>query len=96
MITLIAKLKAKPGQEALLAAEAVKLAKSVQQNEKGCLMYIPHVSVDNPAEVTFVEKYADQEAFDVHGRSDYFKSFSRACKELLDERIQIQFLKELD
>jgi quinol monooxygenase YgiN len=95
MITLIAKLKAKPGKEALLAEECVKLAKNVRGNEKGCLMYTPHVSTENSAEIVFVEKYTDQEAFNAHGQTPYFKAFKEKCGEFADGNSQIQFLKEL-
>ena len=95
MITLIARLKAQPGKEALLAEECKKIAKVVQENEKGCLMYAPHAAVDNPEEITFIEKYADQEAFDAHVKTPYFKEFGGQIKELLAEKTQVQFLKEL-
>jgi quinol monooxygenase YgiN len=95
MITIIAKAKAKPGKEVLLADESVKLAKLVRENEKGCLMYIPHVSTDNPAEIVFVEKYVDEAASNVHGQATYFKAFLEACQELLSEELQIQSLQEL-
>lgn len=95
MITLVAKLKAQPGKETLLAEECVKVAMIVREKEKGCLMYIPHVSVNNAAEITFVEKYADQEALDLHAQTPYFKQFGQNIRELLAEKMQLQFLKEL-
>ncbi|MDD4239206.1 MAG: putative quinol monooxygenase [Desulfotomaculaceae bacterium] len=95
MITLIARLKAKPGKEALLAEECVKLAKHVRENEQGCLMYIPHVSTENPAEIIFVEKYTDQEAFNAHGQTPYFKAYKENSAELIDGNSQLQFMKEL-
>lgn len=95
MITLVAKLKAQPGKEALLAEECIKIARVVQEKEKGCLMYLPHVSVKNPAEITFIEKYADQEALDTHAQTTYFKQFGENIRELLAEKTQIQLLKEL-
>lgn len=55
MITLIARIIAKPGKEALLAEECIKIARIVREQEKGCLMYIPHVSANNLAEITFLK-----------------------------------------
>ena len=95
MITLIAKLKAKPGKESLLAEESKKIAQKVRENEKSCLMYIPHVSVENPAEIVFVEKYADQEALDAHFKTPYFKALAEKFGELLDEEPELKTLKEL-
>jgi quinol monooxygenase YgiN len=95
MVTLIATAKAKPGKEALLTEEAVKLAKLVREKESGCLMYVPHVAADNPAVVVFVEKYVDQAAFDFHGQTQYFNAFLKACEDILAGDLQLQFLQEL-
>lgn len=95
MITLIAKAKAKPGKEALLAEECTKLAKKVRENEKGCLMYIPHVSAENPAEIIFIEKYTDQEAFNAHVQTPYFKAYKEATAGFVEGDTQLQFIKEL-
>jgi quinol monooxygenase YgiN len=95
MITLTAKLKAQPGKEALLAKECIKLAESVREKEKGCVMYVPHISAENFAEIVFFEKYSDQAAFDFHGQTPYFKAFTEKFDELLDGELQIQFLNEL-
>jgi quinol monooxygenase YgiN len=49
MVTLIARLIAKPGKEVLLAEECAKMRKIVREQEQGRLTYIPHVAADNPA-----------------------------------------------
>jgi len=96
VVTLTAKIKAKPGKEAALVEECVKLAKLVREKEKGCLMYIPHVSQDNPGEVVFFEKYVDEAAFELHGNTPYFNAFKTALEDLMSGDLEIQFLKELD
>lgn len=95
MVTILAKLKARPGKEKILADECVQLAKEVRNNESGCLLYIPHVSVENPEEIVFFEKYQDQSAFDFHAATSYFKAFAAKLGELLDESLIIQVLNEL-
>ncbi len=95
MITLIARLKAKPGKESLLAEESKKIAQEVRENEKACLMYIPHVLVKNPAEIVFVEKYVDQEALDAHFQTPYFKALAEKFGDLLDGEPELKILKEL-
>ena len=95
MITLIARIIAKPGKEALLAEEIVKIARIVREQEKGCLMYVPYVSANNAAEITFLEKYADQDAVDAHVQTPYFKQYREITKEYIAERFPIQFLTEL-
>jgi quinol monooxygenase YgiN len=94
MVTLIARLTAKPGKETLLAEECMKICKIVRKQEQGCLMYMPHVSADNPAEIVFVEKYVDQDALNAHSQSPYFIQYRENTKGLVADRV-IQFLKEL-
>jgi len=95
MITVLAKLVAKPGMEARLAEACITQAKEVNAKEKDCLLYIPHVSKENPTEITFFEKYTDQEAFEAHKQTPYFKSFSVSCADLLAGDLEVQILEEL-
>jgi quinol monooxygenase YgiN len=95
MITVLARLKARPGMESLLAEECMALAREVREKEKGCLMYIPHVSKENPAEIIFFEKYTDQEALQTHMKSPYFTAVAVKFHEILEGQPVIQILKEL-
>ena len=95
MITLIAKVKAQPGKEALLAEECKKIAKEVREKEKNCLMYIPHISIENPSVIIFVEKYTDQEALDAHFQTPYFKALIEKFGELLAEEPELHTMNEL-
>ena len=95
MVTLIAKLKAVVGKEAILAGECVKIAMEVREKENGCLMYVPHVSTENPGEIVFVEKYESQEALDAHLQTAHFKALAKKFKDLLDGPPVLQFYKEL-
>ena len=95
MVTLIAKLKAKPGKEALLAEECMKIVKEVREKEKNCLMYVPHISIENPAVIIFVEKYVDQEALEAHFQTPYFKALVEKFGELLAEEPELHTLNEL-
>lgn len=96
MITLIATLKAKPGKEQLLYEECANIVKLVRTNEPGCLMYEPHISVEDNKEIIFVEKYEDQVAFDLHTTTTYFKAFAAKFDQLLAEPLHLKFLKELE
>ncbi|MGI6066816.1 MAG: putative quinol monooxygenase [Bacillota bacterium] len=95
MVTLIAKMKAKPGKEKALIEECIKIANEVREKEQDCLMYIPHVSQDNPAEILFVEKYSDQSALDFHSASSYFNAFADKFDDLLDGPPELQKYDEL-
>lgn len=95
MITVLAKLKAKPGKETILAEGCIALAKEVREKEKGCLMYIPHVSTENPSEIVVFEKYVDRDALTAHMQSPYFLAAAANFPEILDGQPVIQILNEL-
>jgi len=82
MIVVVAKLKALAGKEEELAAVCLGLAKEVRENEKECLMYDPHISVKNPGEIVFLEKYASPEAQSLHRQTPYFKEASKQIGKL--------------
>ena len=95
MVTILARLKAKPGKEKLLAEECVKIAQEVREKEKGCKMYVPHVSANNPGEFVFFEQYENQEAFDIHAGSPHFKALAKKFGDLLDGPPVIEKLNEI-
>lgn len=74
MVVLIVKLRVKPGSE-----EQCKLYMRNMEvhthKEPGCLMYIAHQSVDDPAQLAFYEQYTDMAAFETHTKSSYFNEF---------------------
>ena len=95
MITVLATFKALPGKEAILAEGCTAIAKEVREKEKGCLMYVPLVSVENPAEIVFLEKYVDQEAMQAHLQSTYFIAATARFPELLEGKPVMKIFKEL-
>ncbi len=95
LISLVAKLRARPGKETLLAEECVRLAQAVRNQERGCLAYIPHVSVKDPAEIVFFEQYAGQEDLDNHRQTPHYKAASEKFKDLLAGPPEVTMLKEL-
>lgn len=95
MITVLATLKALPGKEDELKEICMGLAQKVQANEPGCLIYLPHTAKDDPAEITFIEKYKDQQAFKEHCKTAYFLEASNKFKELIAGPLQVKFLEEL-
>lgn len=96
MITLIARLSAKPGKETLLYEECRNIVKQVREKEPACKMYVPHLSENNPQEIVFIEKYANKEAFDNHLNSPHFKALAEKFDDLLEGAPDLQLLKELD
>ena len=67
MPSVVATIKVKEDKVEEAKALFAKLAKDVSANEPGTLAYIPHQRADEPTTFLFYEKYADGEAFKIHG-----------------------------
>jgi quinol monooxygenase YgiN len=95
-ITVIAKLKVKPGNEAQFEAAARKMIEAMRPAEPGALQYVLHRGQKEHAnEFVYYEVYQDQAAFDLHGKTDHMKAFGGAIGALLDGRPQVDILQEV-
>ena len=74
MVVLIVKLRVKPGSEEQ-CKRYMRTLEEHTRREPGCLMYIAHQSVDDPAQLAFYEQCTDMAAFDAHTKSSYFTEF---------------------
>lgn len=95
-VSLIAKIKAKPGSESDLEAAFRDMIKKVRAAEPGCQAYILHKSNQDPTMFVWFETYADQAAFDAHRKTDHMKEMGQRIANLLDGRPQVEVLTELD
>ncbi|MFC3811046.1 putative quinol monooxygenase [Lacihabitans lacunae] len=92
MVTLIAKLEAKPGKEdETLTALQILVEKTTQ--EPGNIDYILHQEKENKCAFVFYERFKDMEAFDAHSASSYIQEFRASAAELLERPGQITFLE---
>ena len=96
MITILAVLKAHLGKETELAEICAQLAKVVRAKEEGNLMYIAHVTVNDPTEIILMEKYKDEQAVADHRHSAHFKEAGAKFKDLLAAPPVIKILNELE
>src|SRR5579872_1521151 len=95
-ITVIAKLKVKPGSEQQFETAARKMIETMRAAEPGALQYVLHRGQKEHAnEFVYYELYKDQAAFDVHGKTDHMKAFGGAIGALLDGRPQVDILEEV-
>ena len=94
MIVLIAEMKVKPGYENILADGCMKMAETVRENEEGCMMYTPYVSLADPAEMIMVEKYADEQALEFHTQTPYYKEGMNKLKEILAAPMEVERYNE--
>jgi quinol monooxygenase YgiN len=87
-VSVIAKLIAKEGKRDELVEQLSKLVVAAQ-DEPGTLVYSLNVSTTEPDVVYFFELYADQQALDVHGKSDAFKAAGAGMGDLLGGRPEL-------
>jgi len=95
MLTVIATLKVKPGQEETLVAGMQKMIAHVQANEPGTLAYVLHRSTADPTTFVVYEVYADQAAFATHGSSQPMQEFFALAGGILDGRPDIAMYEEI-
>jgi quinol monooxygenase YgiN/catechol 2,3-dioxygenase-like lactoylglutathione lyase family enzyme len=75
MITVTAMQVLKPGKEAELRALMVDLTAKVKANEPGCATFDWVHDDANPQNYLVIEQYVDQQAYDLHGKTQYLKDF---------------------
>lgn len=73
-LVCIARFVAKKGEEEKLIANLHGLIRLTTQ-EGGCLRYELNQHVEKPEVITFIEKWYDQETFDVHCAKQYIVDF---------------------
>ncbi len=94
-VTIIAKLKVKPGSEKQLE-NAFRAMIAKVRGEAGTEAYVLHRSVQDPTAFVFYEVYKDQAAFEAHGKTPHMAELGNALRGNLDGRPQIDILTEID
>lgn len=88
MLTVVAKVRAKPGCEDEVLGELMKLV-SETRKENGCLNYDLHRSQTEPAVFMFYENWTDRAALDAHAASSHMKAWGRKQPDLLAHGVEI-------
>jgi quinol monooxygenase YgiN len=88
MLTVIAKVRAKPGREEDVLAELLKLVEETRK-EDGCLNYDLHRSQTEPAVFMFYENWTDRAALDSHAASPHMKAWGTKQPEMLAHGVEI-------
>jgi quinol monooxygenase YgiN len=96
MITVIATLKVKAGQEETLIAGMKKMIEHVRAHEPGTKTYLLHRSAADSTKFLVYEVYADQAAFAAHGASEPMKEFFKLAGGIMDGRPDIAMYEEID
>jgi quinol monooxygenase YgiN len=82
-LIVIARIKAKPGQEKRTLAELEKLVAPTNE-EDGCIKYELHTSTTNPGEFMFYEIWTSKAALDLHSTSAHIQTFRSNRVEYLE------------
>jgi quinol monooxygenase YgiN len=87
-LTVIARVRAKPGQESRLLQELKRLPAPTRA-EAGCISYDLHQSQSDPALFVFYENWASQAALDAHFETPHLKAALKMVPELVDGTVDI-------
>lgn len=93
-LTVVAVLKAKPGQETALRQELLALIPPTRQ-EPGCLNYDLHQAVDQPGHFLFHENWTSKQDLDDHLARPHLTAFLAKAGELLAEPPQITLWEKI-
>jgi len=93
-IVCIAEFWAKEGEVYPLIADLHQLIKMTLQ-EGGCLRYELNQCIEDPNKITFLEKWFDQETFELHCNKDYITEFFNNGNPHHVERFQVNMHKEI-
>jgi quinol monooxygenase YgiN len=86
-LTVIARVKAKPGREAELE-RALQEVVGATHEEPGCLRYALHRSTEDPATFLLVERWASRAAHEEHRQTPHFKALFAKLTELLHDQLK--------
>ena len=93
-MVIVAKLKAKNGEEAKVEEALRGMVLKVQQ-EEGTLAYTLHRSQKDASQFLFYEKYRDGQALKAHSSTPYFKELFATLGPLLDGAPEIEMYDEI-
>jgi quinol monooxygenase YgiN len=87
-VTVIARFRAKEGQESRLGQELQRLLAPTRA-EDGCISYDLHQSTSDPALFVFYENWASQEALDAHFQTPHLQALLKLVSDLVEGRPDI-------
>jgi len=76
-IGVIATLTIAEGKNAEFVKIFTELSAQVNEKEPGCNFYQVHQSRKDPQVYVVLEQYANQEALDAHGKTNYFRTLGK-------------------
>jgi len=95
-VVIVARLRAKEGKEKEMEQALLKMFPKVREQEPGTLRYIMHRAKEDPRLFLFYEKYKDQEAFQHHSSTPYFKELFNTIGPLMEGNPSIEMYEEIE
>ena len=93
-IVCVAQFKAKEGKDEELL-ESLHALIPATRAEEGNIRYELNQAIEDPRTITFVEKFASQEAFDYHCNTPYIKEFFDTVPPKLVETVVVTLYREV-
>jgi quinol monooxygenase YgiN len=87
-LTLVARMRAKPGQEARLRAELQRLVAPTRA-EPGCIAYDLHLSQNDPALFLFYETWKSPADLDAHFETPHLQALVKILPEMLEGEMEL-------
>ena len=93
-LTVIAQIKAKPGQESLVRQDLLSLV-APSRKDAGCLNYDLHQALDNPAFFLFHENWTSKAHLDAHLQKPDLQAVLTRVGQLVAEPPQIMLWEKI-
>ena len=87
-LTVVAEMSAKPGREADLCQELLKLIEPTRA-EEGCVQYDLHEGSEEPGRFVFYENWRSKDDLERHLQTPHLTGFGARAAELLSEPARI-------
>ncbi len=94
MIVVVAKIKAKAGEEGKVEKALRDVLPKVRE-EEGTLEYLLNRSQSDPSTLMVLEKYKDMDAFMAHGSSPYLAEMFAEILPVLDGDLSVELFDDL-
>lgn len=93
VLTVVAKLQAKPGRDHELRAILLEQVEAVRRAEPDCLIYRLHRSAKDPTVFLFYEQYRSDAACDLHRKAPHLAAFQEQRKELVAKPAEVEIFR---
>jgi len=91
VLTVAAKIYAKPGREEEVQALLLKMAAAVRAAEPDNIIYRPHRSAKQPTVFFWYEQYRSEAAYEFHRTAPHLVEYRKELSTLVDKPTELEF-----